>query len=733
MTMMGGSLEVWAGIECTVNRTSHGYADQSELSGHNARALNDLDSFAGLGIRRIRYPVLWETVAPHEREGLRFERSDECLGRIRELQVEPIVGLLHHGSGPAYTSLVDPRFPALLGDYAARVAERYPWVGAYTPVNEPLTTARFSALYGFWYPHGRDERMFGRALYNEIVGTALAMRAIRRVNPAAVLVQTDDIGRVGGTQPLQYQVEFENERRWLSIDLLLGRVAPGHPLYRYLIDRCGLGADELDWLVQNPCPPDVVGVNHYPLSNRFLDHRVELYPDQVRGGNGVHEYADVGTVDTGQAESPPPEAVLREVWHRYQRPFAVTEAHIAGGREMQLRWLHEIWTTASRLRREGAPLVAVTAWSLLGAYDWNTLCTTAHGAKRYEPGVFDVRWSPPRPTVLADMIRSVAADGAFEHPLLARPGYWHDRGRAIFAPSALPSRPAFRPVSRPLVVIGVGGGNLGRAFSHSCDARGVDHVYLSREDVVLTSVEGCAELLSELSPWAVIDATRRSGAGVTNPDDRWFDNARGTCGLAEACARLGIPFATFSTESVFDGAANTPYRESDPVSPATAYGFAAADSERRVAEVNADALVIRPGSLFSAWGSDDFMDVTAAALASGHSVRAPDNVTVSPTYVPDLVDACLDLVADRVAGLLHVANRGAVSWAEWARSVAELVGADSARVVVEQGVVQPGGPALPELAPSVYRPRYRVLESERVDLLASFEDAFERYRKDFGS
>ena len=54
--------------------------------------------------------------------------------------------------GPAYTSLADPEFPEKLAEYAGAVAKRYPWIGHYTPVNEPLTTARFSGWYGLWYP-----------------------------------------------------------------------------------------------------------------------------------------------------------------------------------------------------------------------------------------------------------------------------------------------------------------------------------------------------------------------------------------------------------------------------------------------------------------------------------------------------------------------------------------------------------------------------------------------------
>ena len=58
------------------------------------------------------------------------------------------------------------------------------------PVNEPLTTARFSGLYGHWYPHGRDDITFVRTFLTQCRAVALSMQTIRRVNPAAQLVQT---------------------------------------------------------------------------------------------------------------------------------------------------------------------------------------------------------------------------------------------------------------------------------------------------------------------------------------------------------------------------------------------------------------------------------------------------------------------------------------------------------------------------------------------------------------
>ena len=88
---------------------------------------------------------------------------DAQTAKLRELEMAPIAGLLHHGSGPSFTNLLDPDFPAKFAHYARHFSERYPWIEDYTPINEPLTTARFSALYGFWFPHEKNDAKIGRA------------------------------------------------------------------------------------------------------------------------------------------------------------------------------------------------------------------------------------------------------------------------------------------------------------------------------------------------------------------------------------------------------------------------------------------------------------------------------------------------------------------------------------------------------------------------------------------
>ncbi|HUS17541.1 MAG TPA: dTDP-4-dehydrorhamnose reductase, partial [Chloroflexia bacterium] len=120
-------LEIWAGVECTVNRVGDFYFDQLAASGHAGRAA-DLSLIKSLGVKTVRYPVLWELIAPNGLRQADWTWADERLGQLQALGIEPIVGLVHHGSGPKSTSLVEPSFAPWLAEFAAAVADRYPWL-----------------------------------------------------------------------------------------------------------------------------------------------------------------------------------------------------------------------------------------------------------------------------------------------------------------------------------------------------------------------------------------------------------------------------------------------------------------------------------------------------------------------------------------------------------------------------------------------------------------------------
>jgi dTDP-4-dehydrorhamnose reductase len=709
-------LELWGGVECTVNRVGDCFHDQMRWSGHGARA-DDLERFAALGISAVRYPLLWERLAPQSLSDIQWQWSDERLARLRDLAIAPIVGLVHHGSGPAYTSLADERFPELLARYARAVAERYPWVADWTPVNEPLTTARFSGLYGHWFPHGRDDRTFVRALLNQLRGVVLAMREIRAVNPDARLVQTEDLGRASGTPRLRSQVAYERHRRWLTWDLLSGRVDTDHPMYRFL-RRSGASEAELDFFLDHARPPDTVGINYYLTSDRWLDDRRELYPAWSHGGNRHLEYADVEAVRARETGIIGHEQHLLSAWRRYARPVAVTEVHLGCTREEQMRWLVEAWRAAVAARDRGAEVRAVTLWALLGSFEWNSLVTRTDG--HYEPGAFDVRGPQPRATAVASIASALSAGREPEHPVLQGDGWWRRPGRVRFGPQATSTCGVPPSLPGPSILVVGMRGTLGRAFQRICAARGLRVDLVGRPEVDICDPCRIDAVFRRVQPWAVVNAAGyvRVDAAEADRDGCWKDNVAGVVNLAAACRRRGLPLVTFSSDLVFDGSIQRPYMEDDAVAPLNVYGAAKAEAEQRVLELLPSALVIRTSAFFGPWDDCNFATLALRTIAARGRFAAADDYTVSPTYVPDLVHAALDLLIDRESGIWHLANDGAVTWYDFARLAACEAGlnADFVEPCGWRDVWQPAA-----------RPPYSVLGSTRGVLMPSLEAAVRTY------
>lgn len=716
---MAERLELWGGPECTLNRVGDSFADQFALSGHDERA-EDIDLIASLGVKAVRYPILWERVAPDAPDRTDWAWYDDRLARLRDHGIEVIAGLVHHGSGPRYTSLLDDaEFATGLARHAGEAAARYPWIRRWTPVNEPLTTARFAALYGHWYPHARSEAEFWRALLNQIDGVRLAMAAIRQVTPGAELIQTDDLGRSFATVPLAEQAGFDNLRRWAGWDLLCGRVRPTHPLWAHLVEL-GLRA-WLEAIADDPCPPDVIGLNHYLTSDRFLDHRLHRYPPHVHGGNGRRAYADVEAVRVLEPAPPGLGGAIREAWQRYRLPIALTEVHNGCTRDEQLRWLATAWDTAEQARQDGIDVRAVTGWSLFGSCGWNTLLT-APGV--YEPGVFDVRGGTPRPTALAELMRTLPHGGE-RHPVARAAGWWERPIRLLYS-----SEPRPAPLERrsteggtadvpPLLICGASG-TLGQAFARACRHRNIAYRLTDRATLDLANARQVAAVLDQERPWAVVNA-----AGWVRVDDAeaapaacLAANTDGAVALARAAAERGVQTLSFSSDLVFSGDRQDGYVEDDTPAPLGVYGESKARMEAGVLALPGKHLIARTAAFFSPFDEHNFATAVARTLGAGQRFQAAADLVVSPTYVPHLVDAALDLLIDGATGIWHLTNGTALSWAAFAGRVAEAL-------ALPVDLIDPVPAA--SLGFAATRPSHAGLRSTLGDLLPPLEEALDGF------
>jgi dTDP-4-dehydrorhamnose reductase len=128
--------------------------------------------------------------------------------------------------------------------------------------------------------------------------------------------------------------------------------------------------------------------------------------------------------------------------------------------------------------------------------------------------------------------------------------------------------------------------------------------------------------------------------------------------------------------------------------------------------------VVRTSAFFGPWDKHSFVTLALQAFERGDAFTAANDMTVSPTYVPDLVHACLDLAIDGEAGIWHLANAGGVTWAELAEKAAHAAGIDASRLEAK--------PAS-SCGLAAARPVYTAMTSERGILLPALDNALARY------
>jgi dTDP-4-dehydrorhamnose reductase len=496
-----------------------------------------------------------------------------------------------------------------------------------------------------------------------------------------------------------------------------------HPMYRYF-QKLGVPLKELNFFLDNPCPPDIIGVNHYLTSERFLDHRIELYPPHMHGGNGKHAYVDTEAIRIAEVEVAGPGNLIQQVWERYKLPIAITEAHLGCTREEQLRWLNQIWQTACKQRENGVDIRAVTAWSMLGSYDWDSLLTNIRG--HYEPGIFDMRAPKPRPTALAKFIRNINSNGQEEYPVLDSPGWWqrNDRwfGHCLTPELENTEEEVVLPAhGRPILITGATG-TLGNVFEKICTQRGLSFILLNRQELDITNGKQVEEVIEKYNPWAIVNTAGyvKVAQAEQEPEKCFRENVNGPVNLAKCCSTKGIRLLTYSTDLVFDGKKQKPYTEKDPVNPKSVYGASKAEAEKQVLAILPTALVIRTSAFFGPWDEHNFVTLFLRSLQAGEPFGASTNEYVSPTYVPDLVHNSLDLLIDGEEGIWHLANQGAVSWAEFGKIAALEAGFDQA--MLENWYLKQQN--------STVTNQFTVLGSDKNTLMPSLSSAIARYLRE---
>ena len=135
-------------------------------------------------------------------------------------------------------------------------------------------------------------------------------------------------------------------------------------------------------------------------------------------------------------------------------------------------------------------------------------------------------------------------------------------------------------------------------------------------------------------------------------------------------------------------------------------------------QANPSSLIIRTSAFFGPWDNYNFISQVINTLRSEQHFYSVDDVLVSPTYIPDLVHASLDLLIDDEKEIWHLVNDGEISWFELARQVAERSQCDARLLHCLSSN---------DMNSKAQRPSYSVLKSEKGVFLSSLENALNRY------
>lgn len=197
---------------------------------------------------------------------------------------------------------------------------------------------------------------------------------------------------------------------------------------------------------------------------------------------------------------------------------------------------------------------------------------------------------------------------------------------------------------------------------------------VGREEADLADPDGCARVIAQTSARAVINAAAWTAVDKAEAEEAAATvvNGDAPAAMARAAAARGLPFVHISTDYVFDGTGDRPFRPGDPVAPLGAYGRSKLSGEEGVRAAGGPHVILRTSWVFSAHGAN-FVRTMLRLGAERDSLRVVDDQVGGPTPAAAIASACLR-IADALgqgapSGTHHLAGSPAVSWAGFARAI----------------------------------------------------------------
>jgi dTDP-4-dehydrorhamnose reductase len=260
------------------------------------------------------------------------------------------------------------------------------------------------------------------------------------------------------------------------------------------------------------------------------------------------------------------------------------------------------------------------------------------------------------------------------------------------------------PIKEMMWAITGGSGQLARSLVDLLEKQGINHRSWTRTDLDISKPQEL-EKISHFNPTVIVNCA--AWTNVDGAEDYFSEalsvNRDGARNVAQMAKELDIPLIHISTDYVFSGKSEQPWRTTDEPHPTSKYGETKLQGEMAIQEVWPEkSSILRTAWLYGPYGKNFAKTVLKKAISTQDELRVVNDQRGQPTTTEDLARLILDLVlADAPSSAYHATNSGEATWWDLAKEIFYLAGESTIRVI----------PVTSQEFPSrVLRPSYSVLD-----------------------
>ena len=270
-------------------------------------------------------------------------------------------------------------------------------------------------------------------------------------------------------------------------------------------------------------------------------------------------------------------------------------------------------------------------------------------------------------------------------------------------------------------------GQLGSDIIKELNKRKIHNIGIGSKDLDITDEEQVFNFFNSYKFSHVIHCAAYTKVDMAEDEKElnYSINVLGTSNIVSQCYKYGIPMTYFSTDYIFGGEGDKPFKEDDTPNPLCEYANAKYQAEKEVMKLN-NYFILRISWVFGKNGNN-FINTMIKLSDTKKELNVVADQIGSPTYTVDLAKAVVDIMLSEKYGVYHLTNEGYVSWADFARAIFKEINVD----------VKVNDVTTEEYNAKAKRPKNSRLDKTKYlnagfEKMPTWQDALNRYLKEIG-